>query len=91
MDAMECSGIALLYGGLPSKIAASIFYLLLINRLRDISREAANTAVAISLQSDTRKKAHEDQSLAQCWRKACVAISFRCSAFSTGGGRFCGR
>jgi len=25
VDAMECSGIALLYGGLPSKITASIF------------------------------------------------------------------
>jgi hypothetical protein len=44
--------------------------------------------VAKSLQLGARRKAERDQSVAQRWSQAGVSISFRCSAFGTGGGRF---
>jgi hypothetical protein len=44
--------------------------------------------VAISLQDRQKKKRYGDQSFAMRGDAEGVAISFRCSAFSTGGGRF---
>jgi hypothetical protein len=81
-------GNAVLYGWLLSNFAANIFYSLYINGLCGFSRGEDWMAVAKSLQREAKKKAYEDQSLAQRRLARGVAISFRCSAFSTDKGRF---
>jgi hypothetical protein len=86
---MESVGVMpLINEGLQSKNVANLKKTLQNKRLRVISVAARSAGVAKSLQSGAEKKAYGDQSLA--WRrwKEGVAISFRCSAFSTGGGRF---
>jgi hypothetical protein len=89
VDAVESVGSdALIDEGMSSKNAANKFFVFLINHLSMIECGAKVIAVAKSLQAQTRKKAERDQSLAQRWSEEGVAISFRCSGFSTDGGRF---
>jgi hypothetical protein len=64
VDAIECSCRAELIGGLVSKIAANVIYLLQINALRGFECTDKSTSVAKSLQPKAKKKAYEDQSLA---------------------------
>src|SRR5450830_286250 len=70
-------------GELLSNIAANLIKSLQINWLMKLVRRLCIQAVAISLQLGGRKKAYVDQSLAWRAKNRVVAISLRCSAFST--------
>ncbi|MEX0162310.1 hypothetical protein MRBLPD1_000777 [Pseudomonas brassicacearum] len=71
-----------------SKNAANVNNFLYINELNGFVEAGIDFAVAKSLQLGGWIKSLWDQSLAQRWLAMIVAISFHCSAFSTGGGRF---
>lgn len=66
-----------------SKNVANVDNCLHINELRHLISTPSDLAVAKSLQLEAWKKSLWDQSLAQCRLAVGVAISFRCSAFST--------
>ncbi|CAI8809518.1 hypothetical protein EMIT043CA1_10409 [Pseudomonas brassicacearum] len=88
VDAKKARGLARPNANTHSKNAANINKCLYINHLTGFFEAWLDFAVAKSLQVGGWIKSLWDQSLAQRCLAMGVAISFHCSAFSTGGGRF---